>query len=56
MPKVFAISMEPINLDDWDSDDDELPIMRKKLKAIETVFEEFKENFFALARGKDAVA
>ena len=30
--------------------------MQKKLTAIETVFAEFRENFFAYARQKRAVA
>ena len=39
-PKVFAISMEPIDPDEYE-DEDDARSAQKKLTAIETVFGEF---------------
>ena len=53
-PKVFAISMEPIDPNEYEDELEGL-IAQKKLEAIETVFDEFKESFFAYARQKTAL-
>ena len=53
-PKVFAISMEPIDPNSYE-DELDTEVARRNLNAIETVFGEFKESFFAYARQKKAL-